>query len=134
MQNLNLGKLYYHLLQIRIDKQIEEMRGELSFLTKMSKEENNLKKYRKRDGIQRKYNIKTKKDSEAIMEILKMKIQAKAQRLRRYAKRSKQCNQNRLFNNDRKKFYRSLGKEIKVKNPPSKEEIEQVWRGILIED
>ena len=65
--------------QIRIEKQIEKMRGELSFLTEMSKEENNLKKSRKRNGIQRKYNIKTKKDSEAIMEILKMKIQAKAQ-------------------------------------------------------
>ena len=121
--------------QIRIEKQIEKMRGELSFLTEMSKKENNLKKSRKRDGIQREYNIKTKKDSEAIMEILKMKIQAKAQRLRRYAKRSKQYNQNRLFNNDRKKFYRSLGKkEIKVKNPPSKEEIEQFWRGTLGEE
>ena len=60
-----------------------------------------------------------------IRESLKMKIQAKAQRLRRYDKRSKQYNQNRMFNKDRKKFYRSLGKEeIKVENPPSKEEIE----------
>ena len=118
--------------QIRIENQIEKMRGELLFLIEMSKEENNLKKSRQRDGIQRKYNIKTKKDSEAIIEILKMKIRAKAQQLRRYAKKSKQYNQNRLFNNDRKKFYRSLGKEeIKVKSPPSKEELEQFWRGIL---
>ena len=120
---------------IRIENQVEKMRGELSFLIEMSKEENNLKKSKQRDGIQRKHSIKTKKESEAIMETLKMKIQAKAQQLRRYAKRSKQYNQNRLFNNDRKKFYRSLGKEeIKVKNPPSKEEIEQFWRGILGEE
>ena len=64
-----------------------------------------------------------------------MKIQAKAQRLRRYDKRSKQYRQNRLFNKDRKKFYRSLGKEeTPVENPPSKEQIEQFWRGILGEE
>ena len=64
-----------------------------------------------------------------------MKVQAKAQRLRRYAKRRKQYNQNRLFNNDRKKFYRFLCREeIKVRSPPSKEEIEQFWRGILGEE
>ena len=40
-----------------------------------------------------------------------------------------------MFNKDRKKFYRSLGKEeIKVENQPSKEEIEQFWRGILGEE
>ena len=112
--------------QIRIEKQVEKMRGELSLMTEMLKEENRLKKSRKRPGIMRKHNIKTKEDLEAKMEFFKMKIQAKAQRLRRYAKRGKQNNQNRLFNNDRKKFYRSLGNDgITVKNPPSKEEIEQ---------
>ena len=121
--------------QIRIEKQVEKMRGELSLMTEMLKDENNSKRSRKRNGITKKYKIKTREDLKTIMEILKMKIQAKAQRLRRYAKRSKQFNQNRLFNNDRKKFYRSLGNdEISVKNTPSKEEIEQFWRGILGEE
>jgi len=116
-------------------KQVEKMRGELSLMTEMLKDENNSKRSRKRNGITKKYKIKTREDLKTIMEILKMKIQAKAQRLRRYAKRSKQFNQNRLFSTDRKKFYRSLGNdEISVKNTPSKEEIEQFWRGILGEE
>ena len=111
------------------------MRGELSLLTEMLKEDDHQKKSKKRSGIKKRYNIKTKEDIETIRESLKMKIQAKAQRLRRYNKRSKQYNQNRLFNKDRKKFYRSLGKEeIKVENPPSKEEIEKFWSGILGEE
>lgn len=46
-----------------------------------------------------------------------MKIQAKAQRIRRYVKRSKQFSQNQMFANDRKKFFRNLGKDqISVEN------------------
>ena len=64
-----------------------------------------------------------------------MKRYAKAQRLRKYAKRSKQYNQTRLFNNDHEKFYRSLGTdEITVKNPPNKKEIQQFGRGLLGEE
>jgi len=73
-------------------KQVEKMRGELSLMTEMLKEENKSKRSRKRNGITKKYKIKTREDLKTIMEILKMKIQAKAQRLRRYAKRSKQFN------------------------------------------
>ena len=56
-----------------------------------------------------------------------MEIQVKSRRLRRYDKRYKQYNQNRLFNNNHKKFYSSLGnEEIKVENPLNKEGIEQI--------
>ena len=75
--------------QIRIEKQVEKMRGEMSLMTEMLKEEKNSKRSRKRNGITKKYKIKTREDLKTIIEILKMKIQAKAQRLRRYAKRSK---------------------------------------------
>ena len=52
--------------------------------------------------------------------------------MRRYEKRSKQYKQNRLFQNDRKKFYRTLGKsQIQVEKPPKKEEIERFWKEIL---
>ena len=48
-----------------------------------------------------------------------MKIQAKAQRIRRYVKRSKQFSQKQMFANDMKKFFRNLGKDqISVKKPP----------------
>ena len=84
--------------QVRIEKQVEKMRGELSLLTEMLKENDHQKKSKKRSGIKKRYNVKTKEDMETIRESLKMKIQAKAQRLRRYDKRSKQYNQNRIFN------------------------------------
>ncbi|XP_073231990.1 uncharacterized protein [Porites lutea] len=64
-----------------------------------------------------------------------MKIQAKAQRIRRYVKRSKQFSQNQMFANDRKKFFRNLGKDqISVEKPPKKEATETFWRNILEND
>ena len=54
-----------------------------------------------------------------IIKSLQMKIQAKAQRIRRYVKRSKQFSQKQMFANDMKKFFRNLGKDqISVKKPP----------------
>jgi len=64
-----------------------------------------------------------------------MKILAKAQRIRRYEKRSKQCKQNQMFANNRKKFFRNLGKEqVPVEKPPKKEATETFWRNILEND
>ena len=66
-----------------------------------------------------------------------MKIQAKAQRIRRYVKRSKQFSQNQMFMfaNDRKKFFRNLGKDqISVEKTPKKEATETFWRNILEND
>ena len=40
-----------------------------------------------------------------------MKIQAKAQKLRRFVKRRKQFSQNQMLANNSKKFFRSLDKE-----------------------
>ena len=40
-----------------------------------------------------------------------MKIQAKAQKLRRFVKRRKQFSQNQMLANNSKKFFRNLDKE-----------------------
>ena len=46
-------------------------------------------------------------------------IQAVAQRLKRYTKRSEQYKQNKMFREDGKRFYRELGrKTIKIDKPP----------------
>ena len=64
-----------------------------------------------------------------------MKIQAKAQRIRRYVKRSKQYRQNQMFSNNRKTFFRNLGKaQLLVEKPPNKEATETFWRNILESD
>ena len=44
-----------------------------------------------------------------LTEILKQKVQAKAQRIRKYEKRETQYSQNKMFKEDTKRFYRNLG-------------------------
>ena len=47
----------------------------------------------------------------ACKEDLKQALQAKAQRIRRYTKRSEWYKQNKMFREDSKRFYRELGKK-----------------------
>ena len=82
-----------------------------------------------------KYKITTNRDLQTTRQSLKMEILAKAQRIRRYEKRSKQYKQNQMFANNRKKFFRNLGKEqVPVEKPPKKEATETFWRNILEND
>ena len=86
---------------------------------------------RKSRQMKRKYDIKIQHDITNAMEKIKQEIQAKAQRVRRYEKRSKQYHQNKGFVEDGKKFYRELGKnQIKVEEPPQMEQVEQFWQKI----
>ena len=63
-----------------------------------------------------------------LTETLKQKVQAKAQRIRRYDKRETQCSQNKMFKQDTKQFYRNLGMEnIEAREPPSMAEAETYW-------
>ena len=55
-----------------------------------------------------------------LIETLKQKVQAKAQRIRRYEKRETQYSQNKMFKEETKKFYRNLSmKNIEAREPPS---------------
>ena len=75
--------------------------------------------------------MKNFEDLAPLKETLKQKIQLKAQRMRRYDKRSKFYRQNNTFKMDKKKFYRELGKtQVIVEKPPSKEEVEKFWSSI----
>ena len=87
---------------------------------------------KKNQRIKKKYKITTNQELQATRESLKMTIQAKAQRIRRYVRSTKQFSQNQMFANNRKKFFRSLGKEqILVENAPKKETSQTFWRTIL---
>jgi hypothetical protein len=64
-----------------------------------------------------------------LTETLKQKVQAKAQRIRRYEKRKTQYSQNKMFKEDTKKIYRNLGmKNIETREPPSMTEVETYWK------
>jgi hypothetical protein len=70
-----------------------------------------------------------------LTETLKQKVQAKAQRLRRYEKRETQYSQNKRFKEDTKRFYRNLGmKNLEVREPPSMEEAETYWKSLWGEE
>ena len=119
----------------RIENQIKGMRADLSILSDMAQKSEIQKISKKKQKIKRKYKITTNQDLQTTRESLKMKILAIAQRIRRYEKRSKQYKQNQMFSNNRKKFFRNLGKEqVPVEKPPKKEATETFWCNILAND
>ena len=72
--------------------------------------------------------MKNSEDLAPLKENLKQKIQLKAQRMRRYDKRSKFYCQNNTFKMDKKKFYRELGKtQMTVEKPLKKK-----WKGFRL--
>ena len=77
----------------RIENQIKSMRADLSVITDMAQKGESQKISKKKQRIKKKYKITTNQELQTVRESLKMKIQAKAQRIRRYGKRSKQFSQ-----------------------------------------
>jgi len=70
-----------------------------------------------------------------LTETLKQKLQAKAQRIRRYEKRETQYSQNKMFQEDTKKFYRNLCmKNIEAREPPSMAEAETYRKSLWGEE
>ena len=115
------------LWKIKIEKEIKELRIDLSLLTELTKD--NRMAERKRRKISRKYSIKNEDDINIEKGKVRQLIQAKSQRVRRFEKRGKQFRQNITFATDTKRFYRELGKkQIEVNRPPTAEETEQFWR------
>ena len=79
----------------------------------------------KGDKIKKKFGIKNQDNT------AKTKVQAKAQRLRRYTKRAIFFRQNKTFRDNARKLYRELGKKaITIQNPPSLVEVETFWSKI----
>jgi hypothetical protein len=66
------------------------------------------KKWKNRKVFQQ-YKVTNATEIAQFAEILKQKVQAKAQRIRRYEKREIQCIQKRMFKENTKKFSRSFG-------------------------
>ena len=117
----------------RIEKEITRMRSDLSMVTELAKD--NGISDRKKRKIRRRYEIKKAEDIDTEKEKLKQRIQAKAQRIRRFEKRRKQSRQNRMFKSNPKVFYRELGnKQSEINEPLSLDEIETFWKTILEDD
>ena len=88
--------------QVTIDKEIENLRKEISLLEELQKDKE-IRSGKARNVI-RKYKIESNDKIPSIKEEVKQKLQVKAQRVRRYVKRNKFYRQNKIFETDTKKF------------------------------
>ena len=97
-------------------------------------ERNKDPKARKAREVIRNYKITSAIDIPSIKEELKQKIQAKAQKERRFDKGNKFDRQNKIFQTDAKKIYREIGKnQVMLKETPPKESIVKFWKRIWAE-
>ena len=129
------NKAHQPKCKTRIENQIKGMRADLSILSDIAQKGETENTSKKKQRIKRKYRITTNQELQTIRESLKMKIQAKAQRIRRYVKTSKQYRQNQMFSNNRKTFFRNLGKDqILDEKPPNKKATKTFLRNILESD
>ena len=70
-----------------------------------------------------------------LAETINQKVQAKAQWIRRCAKRETQYSQYKIFKEDTKEFCRNLDmKNIEAKEPPSMAEAETYWKSLWGEE
>ena len=117
----------------KLQKEIDSLRAEISILDEISKGTH--VKTKKSKILVKKHNIIDTSSLDNAKEKTKQIMQLKAQRLRRYDKRSKFFRQNKVFNNDAKRFYREIGKNtISVDNPPEAEEVKDFWNNIWGEE
>ena len=103
-----------------MQKQISSWRKELSIIAETGTGSDNGKLNRKKRKIFKKYRVTNAREVAQLTKTLKQKVQAKAQRMRRYQKRETQYSQNKMFKEDTKKSYRNLGmKNIEAREHPS---------------
>ena len=118
--------------QQRLQKQIDQLRGDISIITEYTNGNTTNKVRRKLKTILKKHKIIGDEQLTAFKEDLKQALQAKVQRIRRYTKRGEQYKQNKMFREDSKRFYRELGKKtIQIEEPPDIGEVKKFWQNIL---
>ena len=94
-RNTNCGKVKFW--KIRMQKQISSWRKELSIIAETGTGSDNGKLNRKKRKIFQKYRVANPREAAQLTETLKQKVQAKAQRIRRYEKRETQYSQNKIL-------------------------------------
>jgi len=118
-----------------MQKQISSWRKELSIIAETGTGSDNGKLNRKKRKIFQKHRVTNAREVAPLTETLKQKVQAKAQRIRRYEKRETQYSQNKMLKEDTNKFYRNLGmKNIEAREPPSMAEAETYFKSLWGEE
>ena len=111
----------------RIKWKVQELQQDISRVTEARNRNYNDRLRRK---MERRYNIK-RKGYQQVIEELKQRLIAMAAKLKRYDDRVKQYQQNRLFDNNQKAFYKEIQNESHGENEiPNEEEARNFWSGI----
>ena len=116
----------------RLNGQIKTLRKDLSKLESLKT--NKLKNDDIKVSLYDKYKVK-KKGLSTVIEELKQRITAKAEKIKRYDSRIEQYHQNRLFQNNQKRLFERLeGIERGEDNIPDAEATNEFWRNIWEKD
>jgi hypothetical protein len=87
-----------------MQKQINSWKKELSIIAESGTDSDNAKLNRKKRKIFKKYRVTDAREFAQLTETLQQKMQANAQRFRRYEKRETQYSRNKMFKEDTKNF------------------------------
>ena len=114
-----------------MQRQIRNWRKELPKRAETGTGSDNGKLDRKKRKIFQKYRVTNVREVAQLTETLKQKVQAKAQKIRRYEKRETQYIQNRCSKKTPKIFTENWAQRIqRSENPPSMTEEEPYWKSM----
>ena len=118
----------------RIEEKIAQLRKDISYLEEIKKGVHLKQKIH--DDLNRRHPLLKKKGISCVAEELKQRLRSKAAKIKRYNKRIERFNQNKLFSNNQKQFYRNIksSDDKSTGSPPNKEECLNFWRKIWEED
>ena len=111
----------------RLEKQLMELRADLSKLNEMSA--NRLQNKRTKEKLNEKYKIQ-ERGLNHVIEDIKQRIKAKSLKIQRYTNRNKGYQQNKLFQTNQKRLYNQLSGENTQQEVPESEPSKRLWEGI----
>ena len=121
--------------KIRMQKQISSWRKGFSIISETGTGSDNGKLNTKKRKIFKKYRVTNRYGNAQMTETLKQKLQAKAQKFRRYGKMETQYKQNKVFKENPKKFYTKMTmKNIEAREPSSMAESKTNWKSLWGEE
>ena len=113
----------------RIEKDIDSLRKDLSVIESWFYGKWKNRSKTKMDSLNKKYHLKKLGFMNAI-ETIRQRVSAKATKVRRYNNRCQQFQQNKLFQNDQTRFYRSLEDNNAENVTPNPEEATEFWSNL----
>ena len=120
----------------KMENQIERLRCDISVLSEYAR--NNIISHRARNQLNqtlRREKINNQNEASQKAARKKLELSALSKRLAREKWNQKEKHQNKLMREDPTKLFRELkGDQIKIQNPPDKEQLETFWRNIFERD